>query len=113
MKSLKNLLSPLLLITLFILLANLNANAQTVRGQLLRKTPSGQYFPASYIAVNLLSQQRGKSAIAYSSPDGIFILYNVPPGQYILQISSPNNKKSFPVSVDKNKPITVLPPINL
>lgn len=55
--------------------------AATVRGRISR----GNY-PAPYITVTLYSQQYGWSSPALTGFDGMYYLYNVPPGQYMLHL---------------------------
>ena len=80
MRPMTRLLLALLATTLSTALA-----AQTVRGRLWRSTPNG-LNPASALAVTLYSPQRGRSSPAYSTSEGYYYLYNVPPGRYILEI---------------------------
>jgi len=61
------------------------AAAGNVRGQLLRRGPQGIY-PASGIAVTVYAEQRGRSQAGYSGSDGMYYLYNIPAGEYFLEI---------------------------
>lgn len=71
-----------ILLTLLILLADPGTGfAAMVRGKLQRGT-----YPAPYVTVTLLSQVRGRSAPAITSADGMYHLYNVPAGQYTLEL---------------------------
>ena len=56
------------------------ASASTVRGRLLHING----YPAAGVAVTVSNQQAGRSSPAYAGPDGMYYLYNVPPGYYYL-----------------------------
>lgn len=109
MKSRKFLLAFLL--SLVALGLSVNTNAQTVRGQLIRATPYGPY-PAPYVAVTLYSDRIGRSAPAYTSPDGFYFLYNVPPGQYVLEIWTSNIPVTSRVIVAP-QPLTDIAPVTV
>jgi hypothetical protein len=59
--------------------------ASVVRGRLLRATPQGNY-PAQQIRVTLNSQQYGRSNPTFSGSDGMYYLYNIPPGPYAVEV---------------------------
>lgn len=61
------------------------AEAGTVRGRLVRRTPRGE-FPAQGIPVTVFRSDLGRSGTAYTGPDGMYYLYNVPPGNYALEL---------------------------
>ncbi|NWG86486.1 MAG: carboxypeptidase regulatory-like domain-containing protein [Hydrogenophilaceae bacterium] len=110
MKTARQLASGLLF--LLMLAASAAAFAQTVRGQVVRWTPYGNY-PAAYVAVTLLSPQLGRSAPAYSTPDGFYFLYNVPPGQYVLEVWAYQQAPiTMPVVVFP-APLTDIPPVTI
>jgi hypothetical protein len=57
-----------------------------VRGKLYRVGSGGTEIPAAGIGVSLNNPQRGASATAYSGSDGLYYIYNVPPGRYVLEV---------------------------
>jgi hypothetical protein len=67
------------------LFAQVPGPATTVRGQLMRMF-QGQKYPAAGVPVTVNSQALGRSAAAYSGPDGMFYLPNIPYGPYQLEI---------------------------
>lgn len=73
----------LLAITLFFVTAS--AYAGTVRGRLDRQGPYGIY-PTPYVPVTLYSPFYGRTSPAYTGTDGMYYIYNVPPGDYTLEI---------------------------
>lgn len=109
MKLCKHLLACLFLLA--IVSISSAASAQTVRGYLSRWTPHGPY-PAGYVAVTLYSPQMGRSAPAYSTQEGFYFLYNVPPGQYVLEVWAYQVPMTSRVMV-LNQPVTNIPPITI
>lgn len=89
------------------------AEASTVRGKLERQTPYGPY-PAQGIPVTVNHPDLGRSGTAYSGPDGMYYLYNIPPGSYTLEVwVYPNSPPwKFPIVV-YNTPYTDIPPITV
>jgi hypothetical protein len=63
------------------MLAPLASHAQTVRGRIQK----GQ-FPIIGVAVNVFSPNLGASGFSYTGQDGMYYLYNIPPGPYTLQV---------------------------
>jgi hypothetical protein len=62
------------------------AYSQVVRGVLFRLGPYGPY-PAVNVLLTLFSPSMGKrSAPSYTGGDGMYYFYNVPQGQYALEI---------------------------
>lgn len=102
----------IVLVLLLLLAVSAIAAAQTVRGQLLRLTPYGAPYPAGYVAVTLFAPHMGRSAPAYSTPQGFYFLYNVPPGGYTLEIWAYQQPLTMPVTV-YNRPLTDIPPITI
>jgi hypothetical protein len=95
----KSLLSSLLLF-LLLFVAQASAYAGTVRGVLLRRDGSGNQYAAPYIKVSLNNEERGRSALAYSGTDGMYYLYNVPAGDYLLEIwLTPTKPLRYKISV--------------
>lgn len=110
MKSTKRLLA--ILIVFAIVIVSSSASAQTVRGRLFRATPYGPPSPAGYVAVTLFATHLGRSAPAYSTPDGFYFLYNVPPGSYVLEVWAYKIPLTMHVMV-YNQPLTDIPPFTI
>ena len=62
------------------------AEAETVRGMLIRQTPQGAEYPAQGVGVTVNRPDLGRSGFTYSGPDGMYYLYDIPPGQYTLEV---------------------------
>lgn len=62
------------------------AAAGTVRGQLFRVAPNGARYPATGVPVTISSPSTGRSAPAYSGSDGMYYLFNIPPGGFNLEV---------------------------
>lgn len=74
----------------------LPSHAQTtVRGQLLHQSQ----FPAAGIQVTLYNQTFGRSSPSITGNDGMFYLYNVPFGNYYLEVWMSNPPQAYPVQV--------------
>jgi len=58
----------------------------TVRGLLFRVAPNGQQYPAQGIMVRLNHPQYGPSSPTYTGGDGMYYLFNIPPGRFTLEI---------------------------
>jgi hypothetical protein len=58
------------------------AHAATVRGRLIHQNG----YPAAGIAVTVINAGGVRCAPAYSQPDGMYYLFNIPPGPYYLEI---------------------------
>lgn len=103
--------APALMIALALVFAE-TAYAATVRGRLDRTGPYGLY-PAAGVAVTLFNPQVGRSSPAYTGMDGMYFIFNVPPGNYNLEIwpypGSP--PVVFPIVV--RDPGTDVPPIKI
>ncbi|MFN2507753.1 MAG: hypothetical protein ABR589_03160 [Chthoniobacterales bacterium] len=67
----------------------------TVRGQLLR---NGE-FPASGVTVTIYSQMFGRSSPSQTGGDGMYYIYNVPFGDYYLEIWISNPPRAYPVRI--------------
>lgn len=65
-----------------------DAQVVTARGRIDRLGPGGVY-PAPRVRVTLFSPTMGPSSPAYTNIDGMYYFYNVPPGDYDLQILAP------------------------
>lgn len=89
-----------------------SAYAGTVRGKLYRRAFDGRIYPAPYIRVTLNHAQYGRSSPADTGPDGMYYLYNVPPGGYWLEIWVANGPLVYPIQVF-DQPLTDIPPIQV
>ena len=88
------------------------ASASTVRGRLYRLTPQG-IVPASGIPVNVHNPSLGASGFAHSDAQGMYQLFNLPPGVYTLQIwVYPKKPIAFQITV-YNRPFTDIAPIQM
>jgi hypothetical protein len=77
----------IVVLTAFLLLAVATlASAATVRGYVFRQAPNGVSYPAPRVMLTLYSASMGRSSPAYSGEDGFYYFYNVPPGNYVLEI---------------------------
>jgi hypothetical protein len=85
--------------------------ASTVRGRLDRQNQYGRY-PAAGVPVSVYRPDLGQSAMSWTGEDGMYYLYNIPPGNYVLQIwVYPNNPPvTYNITVF-NQPYTDIPPI--
>ena len=102
-------LHRLILCALFICLSFLetpNCIAATVRGRIVR---SNGNFPVPYVTVTLASPERGRSAPAVTGFDGMYYLYNVPPGPYVLELWLGQRPATYPITVQD--PVTDIPPL--
>ena len=81
------LINRVLLISLFLVfVGTTSAQGATVRGRLDRRDGYGRLYPASYVSVTLNNPKIGRSSPAYTGADGMYYLYNVPPGDYQLEV---------------------------
>ena len=76
-----------------LLVAQASVYAGTVRGKLVRQDGSGKSYAAAYVKVRLNNRKIGQSSFAYSGTDGMYYLYNVPPGEYTLEIWLGSDKR--------------------
>ena len=90
-----------------------SAEAANIRGKLERATPNGQIYSANGIAVTLLSASNVRSNRVYSDKSGLYYLYNIPPGNYTLEIWATSSPQVQPVTVQPNVPQVDIPPIRL
>jgi hypothetical protein len=79
----------------FWLVSPCHAQSTTVRGQLLH---SGQ-SPAAGIKVTLFSQTFGRSSPTNTGSDGMFSFYNIPFGNYYLEVWISNPPQAYPVQI--------------
>jgi len=94
-----------------IAMAHAIAAASTVRGQLYRMV-NGKRVGANGIAVRLNHPQHGPSSSVYTNTEGMYFLYNIPPGQYTLEVTIAKNVKKYQITVE-NKPYTDIAPIEI
>ena len=81
-----------------------------VRGR-IQRSYNGQFYPIQGVQVTLNHPQLGRTDPAYSGPDGMYYLYNIPPGSYYLEVWVTNPPWVFNVNV--YAPQTDLPPVNV
>lgn len=92
--------------------ATASCYAGTLRGRLDRRDSYGRNIPAAYVHVTLYSQQQGRSSPAYTGVDGMYYLYNVPPGSYTLEVWVYPNRPPLTYGIQVyNQPYTDIPPI--
>jgi hypothetical protein len=74
------------------------AQAANIRGRIDRRTPQG-LAPAQGVPVTVFRSDIGRSAASYSGYDGMYYLYNIPDGDYTLEIwAYPNSPPlTFPI----------------
>ena len=71
--------------------------AATVRGQL---ACNNRPYPAAGVAVTVFSTFYGRSTPSRTGTDGMYYLYNVPPGIYTLEVwINPNAPLQFQIQV--------------
>jgi len=102
-----------LLLFLFLFLVG-TASSAVVRGRLDRVVPGGGRGGAGGIRVTVSTPRRGRSPAVYSAQDGMYYIYNVPSGDYHLEIwvNGPNGAPMvYPVSV--REPYTDIPAITV
>lgn len=104
-------LRRLIYIWLAITLCSATASAVDVRGRLLLRPPQPniQPYPASGFQVTLTTQTpQGLVAVglpAFTGPDGMYMLLNMPPGQYYLAVVAPNKLNwTIPVTITQGVP---------
>ena len=98
----------ILTIIVAIALAHSPAMAQTVRGRLIRGG-----MPAAGIGVNLMytdaSGHRIQTGLVLSAPDGTYLIYNVPPRDYLLQVWDQSNPLRFNIHVYPQQWVDIAP----
>lgn len=95
-------LTCVLLVSLMVV----TANAATVRGRLVHANG----YPAAGVAVTVVNQQVGRSSPAYAGPDGMYYLYNIPPGYYYLEVWTYPGAPPQVYQIQVFEPYTDLPP---
>jgi len=83
-----------------------------VEGRVNYQGPSGAISPAPHIQVSLADPNQKLSSSTFTGFDGMYYFYNVPSGQYILEIKPSENKPaiSYRITV-RNQPRTSIKPI--
>ena len=76
-------------------IASPNQAQTTVRGQLLHNNQ----LPAAGIQVTLYSQTFGRSSPSITGNDGMYYLYNIPFGNYYIEIWISNPAQAYPVQI--------------
>ncbi len=83
----------------------------TVRGKI--SWCAGNY-PAAYLRVTLLPPDRARSSLSFTDRDGFYYFYNIPGGDYFLQISRGGNSSPVTYRIRVfNQPYTDISPICL
>ncbi|MGO9864770.1 MAG: hypothetical protein ACLPLR_14250 [Terriglobales bacterium] len=108
-----SLLGKLVLCFLLVVVVADTAAAATIRGRLDRVAPNGYRYPASAVAVTAQSPYVGRSNPAFTAQDGMYYLYNVPPGYYTLEVwwSRDPNVPPAVYQIQVIEPLTDLAPI--
>lgn len=76
--------------------ASTPAHAASIRGQLLHK--NGQ--PAGSVTVTISDHKNYRSAPARAGSDGMYYLYNIPAGQYYLEVwVNPKTPQVYQVTI--------------
>ncbi len=93
-------------------LASARGRAATVQGALF--CPTGNR-PAYNSAVSVFRADIGQSSLAAVGQNGMFYLYNIPPGNYVLQVWSRTNPSQQPLlyQISVFEPLTSLPLLQL
>jgi hypothetical protein len=101
----------LLLVSAGLLLAARLAYGGNVEGRLNYRGSSGAISPAPHIQVNLVESVQKSSSSTFTGFDGMYYFFNVPPGQYSLEIRASGNKPlNYKITVS-DQPFTRIAPI--
>jgi hypothetical protein len=88
--------------------ASTAAHAASIRGQLLHQ--NGQ--PAASVTVTISDHKNYRSAPAHAGSDGMYYIYNIPAGQYYLEVwVNPNTPQTYQVTVAE--PSTDMPRVTV
>jgi hypothetical protein len=106
--------ASLFLFSIALLVMTNLAYGGNVIGRLDYQGPSGSASPAPHIQVTLVDPVQKRSSSTFTGFDGMYYFYNVPSGEYILEIRSSENKPpiNYKITV-RNQPYTSLKPIPL
>lgn len=112
MQRAKNLSVKFVLLSLLVFATTAYAYAGTVRGRLDRRDAQGRDYPAASVGVTLTNDRGVRSSPAYTGSDGMYYLYNVPPGTYLLEIWVHPNRDPIRYTVQvSNQSLTDIPVI--
>jgi hypothetical protein len=82
-----------------------------MEGRLDYRGSSGFVSPAPHIQVNLVDPVQKRSSSTFTGFDGMYYFFNVPPGQYTLEIRTSKDKLlGFKITV-RDRPSTRIAPI--
>jgi hypothetical protein len=96
------------LLSLTLALAAASAHAASVRGQVLHHNRQ----PATGVAVTISDHKSFRSEPAHSGSDGMYYLYNIPAGQYYLEVwTTPQTPTVYQVTV--TEPNTDMPRVTV
>lgn len=102
----RKLLLPLLIACgIGLICANTSAHAATVRGLVVHSNGA----PAVGYGVTVYNPQLGRSAPAVVQANGLYLLGNIPAGQYYLEVWAPGAAQPFVYQVVIGEPLTDLP----
>ena len=99
-----------ILLSLLLAAATQSPAQTTVRGRLVMNTPQGQ-FPVPNVWVSLFNPNIGRSTFSLSGGDGMYYLFNVPQGDYSLEIWTRNPPLTFGISAMQPRQFTDIAPI--
>lgn len=97
------------LLLLLVVTEATTAAAAVVRGRLDRVDQNGRRRPAVGIAVTVYNPTVGRSSAATTGADGMYYIYNVPPGSYYLEVWVSRPPMVFQIYV--SEPYTDIAPI--
>jgi hypothetical protein len=84
-----------LVVGLLLLASELSAQQAVLRGRLQRAGPSG-WYPMSGLVVTVRAEVGGNRSLpAYSGYDGMYYMFGVPPGRYVIEVWYPNTPNPF------------------
>lgn len=96
-------------LALFFILTSVAANAATIRGRLVYSNG----YPAAGAAVTVLNRQVGRSSPGYAGANGMYYLYNIPPGYYYLEVWLRPGAKPIVYQIQVLGPYIDIPPITV
>ncbi len=101
----------LLLVSAGLLLVTSLAFGGNVEGKLNYRGPSGSVSPAPHIQVDLVDAAQKRSSSTFTGFDGMYYFFNVPTGQYTLEIRTYKDKVlGYKITV-RDRPSTRIAPI--
>jgi hypothetical protein len=101
----KLLLQLLVVCGVVLFCASTSAHAATVRGLVVHANGA----PAIGYSVTMYNQQLGRGTPSVVQQNGIYILTNIPPGAYYLEVWAPGATQPFVYQVLISDPLTDLP----